>query len=247
MLNSVKHLVKRVIHSLKHPGSVIHPNTWCSEAYVSFLKSNGVVIGSNTRFINPDACRVDFHRGDYITIGDNCCFSEATILAHDYSWYTLLESCNDVLPDPGGKVIIGNNCFVGFHAIILKDTNIGDNCIIAAGAVVKGNVPANTVWGGCPAKQICTIDDFYKKKKENKIKDAIIRRDHIKKTKHRNPYIEEMGLFSLLFIERTKDNYDSYIKNQEFNGVKDSPILRNYYFSSTPEFPSFEEFLSVKL
>ena len=166
-----------------------------------------------------------------------------TILAHDYSWYTLLDSCNDILPDGGGRVVIGNNCFIGFHSIILKNTTIGDNCIIAAGAVVKGDIPANTVWGGCPARQICTIEEFYNKKIQNRIREAQYRRDIIRERYHRNPTIKEMGLFAFLFLERTKSNYDTYIKDVEFNGVKDCPALKKYFFETEPQKMTFEDFL----
>ena len=243
MKEIIKFILRHPMRFLRNPSAVIHPNTWSSEAYVNFLKSNGAVIGSNTRFINPDACRVDFHRGEYITIGENCCLSEVTILAHDYSWYTLLDSCNDILPDPGGKVIIGNNCFVGFHAIILKNTSIGDNCIIAAGAVVKGNIPSNTVWGGCPAKQICTIEDFYKKRCHKRIQEAHYRRDIIRERYKREPTIKEMGLFCFLFLERTNDNYDKYIKGVEFNGITDWAPLKKHFFETKPYYESFEDFL----
>jgi carbonic anhydrase/acetyltransferase-like protein (isoleucine patch superfamily) len=186
------------------------------------------------------------NRAEYITIGENCCLSEVTILAHDYSWFTLLESCNDLLPDAGGKVIIGNNCFIGFHSIILKNTTIGDNCIIAAGAVVKGNVPKGTVWGGCPARQICTIEEFYEKRKKQRIQDAQYRRDIIRERFKRDPKIDEMGLFCFLFLERTDENYERYIKNVEFNGVKDWAVLKHHFFYTQPVFNSFEEFLASK-
>lgn len=42
-------------------------------------------------------------------------------------------------------IIIGDNVWVGANAIILKGTTIGSNCVIGAGAVVKGNIPDNTL------------------------------------------------------------------------------------------------------
>lgn len=54
----------------------------------------------------------------------------------------------------GYGVKIGNNCWIGAKVTILDNTIIGDNCIIAAGAVVKGTFPDNVVIGGIPAKII---------------------------------------------------------------------------------------------
>ena len=145
----------------------------------------------------------------------------------------------------GGKVVVGNNCFIGYQSLILKDTQIGDNVIIGARAVVKGIIPSNTVWAGCPAKQICTTEDLYKKLSLRRIQEAFFRRDIVRETKKREPTIGEMGLFCCLFLERNELNYSKYVKNIEFNGIKSSPHLKEYFFSSSPMFSSFEEFLSA--
>jgi acetyltransferase-like isoleucine patch superfamily enzyme len=50
-----------------------------------------------------------------------------------------------------GKVIIGDNCWIGARAIILKDVVLGENCIVAAGAVVTKSFPSGSVIGGIPA------------------------------------------------------------------------------------------------
>ena len=51
-------------------------------------------------------------------------------------------------------VSIGNNVFIGCNSIILKGTVIGDNTTIGAGSVVSGDIPANCVAAGNPAKVI---------------------------------------------------------------------------------------------
>ena len=38
-------------------------------------------------------------------------------------------------------IIIGKNCWIGANTIILKGTRIGDNSIIGAGSVVRGEIP----------------------------------------------------------------------------------------------------------
>ncbi len=49
---------------------------------------------------------------------------------------------------------IGNNCWIGAKATILDGTIIGDGCIVAAGAVVTGKFPDNSIIAGVPAKII---------------------------------------------------------------------------------------------
>ena len=54
-------------------------------------------------------------------------------------------------------IVRGRNVWVGSNATILQGVTIGDNAIIAAGAVVTKNVAANTIVGGVPAKFIKSI------------------------------------------------------------------------------------------
>ena len=52
----------------------------------------------------------------------------------------------------GKPITIGNNCWIGAKVTILDGTKIGNGCIVAAGAVVKGIFPDNVIIGGVPAK-----------------------------------------------------------------------------------------------
>ena len=56
------------------------------------------------------------------------------------------------------SVLIKRNAWIGAGAIILPGVTIGENSVIAAGAVVNKDVPANTVVGGIPAKIIKAIE-----------------------------------------------------------------------------------------
>ncbi len=58
-----------------------------------------------------------------------------------------------------GKVVIGENVWIGEHAAILPGVTIGDNAIIGANAVVTKDVPANAVVGGNPARIIKIIGE----------------------------------------------------------------------------------------
>lgn len=49
---------------------------------------------------------------------------------------------------------IGKNCFIGSHSIIMPGVTIGDNSIVAAGAVVTKNVPPRSIVAGNPARII---------------------------------------------------------------------------------------------
>lgn len=53
---------------------------------------------------------------------------------------------------------LGNNIWVGAKATFLDGCEVGDNCVVAAGAVVSGTFPANCIIGGVPAKIIREIN-----------------------------------------------------------------------------------------
>lgn len=55
-------------------------------------------------------------------------------------------------------VVIKRNAWIGAGATILPGITVGENSIVAAGAVVNKDVPANTIVGGVPAKVIKEID-----------------------------------------------------------------------------------------
>jgi acetyltransferase-like isoleucine patch superfamily enzyme len=56
-----------------------------------------------------------------------------------------------------GRIHIKTNAWIGAGATILQGVTIGENAVVAAGAIVSTDVPANTVVGGIPAKHIKNI------------------------------------------------------------------------------------------
>lgn len=138
-----------------------------------FLRKRGINFSgdiSKTGFI---ANNVDFDSliySKYITIGQKTIISSnVKFLVHDYSIGSAMRAlnCNDVkdgkLPHFIKEIKVGNNSFIGTRAILLPGTEVGDNCIIGAGAVVKGIIPNNSIVAGNPGKIIQTTDEFVKK------------------------------------------------------------------------------------
>ena len=56
--------------------------------------------------------------------------------------------------DNKGDIVIGNDVWIGYEAVIMAGVHIGDGAIIAARAVVTKDVPSYTIVGGTPAKEI---------------------------------------------------------------------------------------------
>jgi acetyltransferase-like isoleucine patch superfamily enzyme len=55
-------------------------------------------------------------------------------------------------------IVIKRNAWIGAGATILPGVTVGENAVVAAGAVVNKDVPANTAVAGVPAKVIKTLD-----------------------------------------------------------------------------------------
>jgi maltose O-acetyltransferase len=58
------------------------------------------------------------------------------------------------LPMNRGTVVIGDRCWIGAKAVILKGVKLGDGCVVAAGAVVTRSVEAGEVVAGVPARPL---------------------------------------------------------------------------------------------
>ncbi|WP_435921857.1 maltose acetyltransferase domain-containing protein [Paenibacillus sp. DYY-L-2] len=95
-----------------------------------------------------DVCEV--HIGDY-------CF-----MAPGVHIYTATHPLNPAERNSGAEfgkpVKIGNNVWIGGRAVIVPGVTIGDNAVIAAGAVVTKDVPAGAIVGGNPAKIIKNVE-----------------------------------------------------------------------------------------
>lgn len=102
-------------------------------------------------FINS-GCRFQDQGG--ITIDDGALLGHNVVLAtlnHGVAW----KERPDLIPAP---IHIGKNVWIGANATVVGGVTIGDNAIVAAGAVVTKDVPENTIVGGVPAKLIRKID-----------------------------------------------------------------------------------------
>ena len=105
-----------------------------------------IKLGRNV-FINSGCC---FQDQGGIELGDGCMIGHQVVIAtlnHDL----MPERRASMIP---AKVTLGRNVWVGAHATILPGVTIGDNSVVAAGAVVTKDVPANCVAAGVPARVI---------------------------------------------------------------------------------------------
>ena len=142
-----------------------------NEAAELFAKITAKPVGKNLRIETP--FYTDF--GKNITVGDDvfinagCKFQDQggvyigdeTFIGHNVVLATL---DHDIDPAKrymlhAAPIRIGKRVWIGSNVVITKGVTIGDNSVIAAGAVVTKDIPANVVAGGVPAKVIKEIPE----------------------------------------------------------------------------------------
>jgi hypothetical protein len=132
-------------------------------------------------------------------------------------------------------VVIGNNVYFARKCTVLKGVTIGDNCVFGYGATITKDIPANSVAVGTPAKVICTVEEFYRKRREESIEEAFIYARSIKERFGRMPVIEDFWEEFPLFVNGNEIdkypmfNYKLQLGNALVNWQKNhKAIFRNF-------------------
>ena len=112
-------------------------------------------------------CGKNIHIGHHVFINTGCTMQDqggvyiddGALIGHHA---TLVTLNHDLDPDHRGDlhpapIHIGKRAWLGANVTVLPGVSIGDGAVIAAGAVVTKNVPANTIAAGIPAKILRTI------------------------------------------------------------------------------------------
>lgn len=140
----------------------------------SYYIKKGLKVGD--RFSRQSGTRLDISNCWLIEIGNNVTLgNRVQLLAHDDAaeqWVGYRKV---------GKIVIGDNVFVGAGSTILPGVTIGNNSIIGSGSLVSKSIPANSVAVGVPARVIRSLDgylasvrwDIAKAEKEGRILDIM--------------------------------------------------------------------------
>lgn len=135
--------IKRLMHTLR-----LWTELNCNKR-VKYLRDNNIFghIGNNVTIMDRKiplyAKLIKIHNNFHIA-------SNVTFVTHDITHDMLnrclvnIKRCNETV----GCIEIMDNVFIGTNVTILNNVRIGPNAIVAAGAVVTKDVPANSVVGG---------------------------------------------------------------------------------------------------
>ena len=198
----IKRIIRKTIYG--------HKST--SNDFINHLRKIGCLIGEGVVFYSPTSTTVDETRPYLIEIGNNVQISRGvTILTHGFEWSVLKDIYGEVLGS-SGRVKIGSNVFIGVNSTILKGVTIGDNVIIGANSLINKDVPNGVVCAGNPCKIICTIDDYYKKRKMSQFNEAKQLVNSYRERMGKEPKLDELREFFWLFCDANDNIPDAFKK-----------------------------------
>ncbi|HYN69036.1 MAG TPA: acyltransferase [Candidatus Eisenbacteria bacterium] len=150
-------------------GRILLGQAWENSRFMpSELKLNpGARLRIEGEFVVYTGCTIAVQRGATLSLESGYINTRSAIdvftsvtIGRDVaisSGVTIRDSDNHAIDGKAGRaapIEIGDHVWIGLNAIILKGVKIGDGAIVAAGAVVTGDVPAGTLVGGVPARVI---------------------------------------------------------------------------------------------
>lgn len=175
-LPSDKSRLDRLISAL---GSILDPRPYLHLVRLVHYYNYSHVSPKRELTLGPDSSlspTVSLRNGNRITIGAHCHIGERSslwagdsdgriqignnvslapdvfITASDYQFKKGIPFRQQAKRDR--DVTVGNDVWLGTKVVVTAGVTIGDGCIVAAGAVVTKDLPANSVAGGIPARVI---------------------------------------------------------------------------------------------
>ena len=119
--------------------------------YISAVDGGRIIIGKNV-FIN-DSCKIVIRKK--VEIGNGTLFGPGVyIYDHDHVFSTEGVDPSTFKTSP---ISIGNNCWIGARAILLRGCQIGENAVVGAGAIVKQIVPQCSLLVSNSSNQVINI------------------------------------------------------------------------------------------
>lgn len=138
--------LKRLLY--KFAGVKIGKNVRIASS-AKILGSGDLTIGDNT-WIGHEVMIVC---SDNIVIGKDCDIAPRVYIGNGTH---IIESQSYKAAGKGMSlpISIGDGCWLCVNSTVLPNTNIGNCSIVAAGSVVKGDIPSRQLWGGVIARKI---------------------------------------------------------------------------------------------
>lgn len=233
----IKGLIQRYLKSYNYFGK---RNPKC---FIKYLRAHHVEVGDNVVFRYPESTTIDMNHPELIEIGSNVDINaNFTIMTHDFGTFVFRNLYGDFVAG-SGKVKIGSNIYIARDVTVCRGGEIGDNSIVGIGSTVMKKMPPNSVIAGTPAKVICTIEDYYQRRKKDQLDECRENAIAFYKRFNRKPSIMDFREEWCMFI--TKQDLDKY---PEFHSIIDWRLKDKYnefFEHHTTDHIGFDEFIKT--
>ncbi len=160
--------------------------------YQDYLRGKGMKIGNGCDIYKT----ASFGSEPYlISIGNHVRINEGVLfITHDGGYWILRNQLAGfgekfLNADRFGTIEIGDNVHIGNNAIIMPGVKIGENSVVACGAVVTHDIEPRSIVGGVPARVIESLDEYAQKAEKRMIntknlspeeRELMIRKQYLK-------------------------------------------------------------------
>lgn len=144
MSDDINELAERLAPIIAQKMLVI-PRVWGGDSSSRISLGKNVVV--NNALFNVESGNIILE--DQVFFGHN-----VSILTGTHDWTKKGLERQQSIPSQGRDIVIHKGVWVSSNVTVIGPCDIGENSVIAAGSVVTGNVSANSIYGGSPAKFI---------------------------------------------------------------------------------------------
>lgn len=169
------------------------------------LEARGLKIAQSSKATMHSPWGIDRMLPWLIQIGENCIIStNVVILAHDASTAFAIGHTKI------GRVNIGNHVFIGHNSTVLCGVTIGDNVVVGANSLVNKDLPPNGVYGGNPARFICSFEEYRAKRRKEFERSPRSEKNWIYWSREASPeerdrLFEQIGPSGVAYLKSDKD------------------------------------------
>lgn len=147
-------LLKKLFSKIGHDVTIMNPFRVTYGKHISI--GNDVLINANAYFLDSNLIKI----GDRVLIGPDVKFYCGEHNIDAKKRFAKRSDGSSYVISTTRPITIGNDVWIGGNVTLLAGVEVGDNVIIAAGAVVNKSIPNNSVYGGVPARKIKSLPEL---------------------------------------------------------------------------------------
>jgi acetyltransferase-like isoleucine patch superfamily enzyme len=132
------------------PGATLRLGRWCWIGHGSKLRVHEGETSIGAKTVLGQECTISSFQ--HVAIGRECIVADRVMLIDFDHGVVEVERPIRLQGIYKRDVNVGNNCWIGYGACILRGVRVGDNCIVGTNTVVTKDVPDNAVVAGAPAR-----------------------------------------------------------------------------------------------